>query len=62
MPTFLKGSHEVSKLLRSWKMEKNDTDNVPWTREDRLWKSANDLVETERDYVKVSMPFMNRDS
>ncbi len=52
----MQDSYEVSKLLRGWKMEKSEGEGAPWTREDRLRKSARDLVESEQDYVKVLHP------
>ena len=47
-------SHELSKLLRTWKGQQLEGDSSPWTSEDRLRKSAQDLVETEQEYVRVS--------
>ena len=48
-------SHDLSKLLMSWEVQRaKDEPPSVWTQEDRLRKSAQDLVDTERDYVRVS--------
>ena len=53
--THLQDSHELSKLLRTWEVQRAKEEPSPvWTLEDRLRKSAQDLVDTERDYVRVS--------
>ena len=49
-------SHELSKLLRTWKMQQpSGAEAVPMTTDDRLRKSARELVETEQEYVRVSL-------
>ena len=56
----LQDAKEVSKQIRVWKIQQEREDNVPWTREDRLRKSASDLVDTESDYVRVhAVPWGN---
>ena len=54
LPLF-QDSHDLSKLLKSWDVQRAKEEPPPvWTQEDRLRKSAQDLVDTERDYVRVS--------
>ena len=52
----MQDSRELSRLLHSWELQRarESESESGWTREDRLRKSAQDLVDTERDYVKVS--------
>lgn len=51
----LRNSNEISKLIRNWNLHQNDDSaSVPWTKDDKLRKSINDLIETEADYVRVS--------
>ena len=48
-------SSELSKLLKSWDVQRvREERATTWTTEDRLRKSAQDLLDTERDYVRVS--------
>lgn len=42
----------MSKLLRVWKMQSEDSS--PWTKDDQLKKAATDLLETEAEYIRVS--------
>lgn len=49
----IQDSKEVSKLLQVWESSQPLV-QTPLTREDKLKKSATDLVETETDYVMVS--------
>jgi len=51
--TLLKDSHELSKLLRTWKIQQTLQETTPWTHDDKLRKSAQDLVETEREYIRL---------
>ena len=48
----LKDSREVSKLLRAWETSQ-PVMRAPPTRDDKLRKTAKDLVETEAQYVAV---------
>ncbi len=43
----------MSKLLRVWKMQDTSEDSSPWTKDDKLKKSASDLLETEAEYIRV---------
>lgn len=40
-------------MLRVWKIEDALEDNSQWTKEDKLKKSATDLLETEAEYIRV---------
>ena len=57
-PTYhvmVQDSSELSKLLKSWDVQRvREERATTWTTEDRLRKSAQDLLDTERDYVRVS--------
>ncbi|CAI7997318.1 Protein still life, isoform SIF type 1, partial [Geodia barretti] len=52
--SLLKDSSELSKLLKSWDVQRvREERATTWTTEDRLRKSAQDLLDTERDYVRL---------
>lgn len=48
-------SREISKLINVWETQPAPLVQTTWTRVDRLRKSATDLVETEAEYVAVSL-------
>lgn len=47
-------THALSKMVKAWKAHQSWDDQVEWTTEDRIRKIAQDLFETEREYVRVS--------
>jgi hypothetical protein len=52
--SLLKDSQDLSRLLRSWEAVRGREDPAPaWTQEDRVRKSALDLLDTERDYLRL---------
>ena len=51
----MQDSSELSRLVRSWDVQGGREERqTSWTSRDRLRKSAQDLLDTERDYVRVS--------
>ena len=52
----LKDTNEISKLLRKWQSQQTEeAASAPWSTEDKLRKRISDLIETEADYVRVSL-------
>ena len=48
-------SGDLSRMVRGWDVQRaREEKAVVWTQEDRLRKSVQDLVDTEREYVRVS--------
>ena len=53
----LQDTHTLSKLVRAWKMHQSWDDDTEWTTEDKMRKIAQDLLETEREYIRVSIRY-----
>ena len=53
----MQDSGDLSRLVRGWEVERvrEERATVQWTQEDRLKKTVTDLVDTEREYVRVSL-------
>ncbi len=54
----LKDTNDISRLLRKWQSQQTEEAfRVPWTEDDKLRKRISDLIESEADYVRVSVGF-----